>query len=51
MIALRSATLYAYYLLSKNYIEVISNDPKGKSQIVECQMGIGNVFSLYIPYN
>ena len=38
IIALIATTIYAYYLLSKNYIEVISNDLKSNAQIVENQV-------------
>lgn len=38
IIALITVTIYAYYLLSKNYIEVISNDLKENAQIVENQV-------------
>jgi two-component system phosphate regulon sensor histidine kinase PhoR len=47
IIALIAATVYAYYLLSKNYIEVISNDLKGKAQIVENQVRDYLVMSSY----
>ncbi|KAF5431343.1 two-component system, OmpR family, phosphate regulon sensor histidine kinase PhoR, partial [Candidatus Methanophagaceae archaeon] len=47
IIALVAATLYAYYLLSINYIEVISSDLKGKAQIVENQVREHLVVSSY----
>jgi two-component system phosphate regulon sensor histidine kinase PhoR len=38
IIALIAATIYAYYLLSKNYIEVISTNLNSDAQIVENQV-------------
>jgi two-component system phosphate regulon sensor histidine kinase PhoR len=38
IIALIAATIYAYYLLSRNYVEVISNNLKSNAQIVENQV-------------
>lgn len=38
IIVLISAALYAYYLFSKNYIELVSNDLKTKARIVENQV-------------
>ena len=38
IIALIAATIYAYYLLSKNYIEVISSDLESNAKIVETQV-------------
>jgi two-component system phosphate regulon sensor histidine kinase PhoR len=38
IIALIAATIYAYYLLSKNYKEVISRDLEGNAQLVENQV-------------
>jgi len=47
VISLIAATLFAYYLLSRNYIEVISNDLKGKAQIIENQVRGHLVVSSY----
>ncbi len=47
IIALIAATIYAYHLLSKNYIEVISKDLESSAQIVETQVRENIVNSEY----